>query len=137
MGVKIFRLAFILGAIASVSGFPNDQLSAGSSSSPAENDSSSSLQSSPSADTTMSPADNATTTDAATSSAPNDITTILPPSCKELLKAGCEECTKVAECVYLISNMTGFSICQDSDADLPVVPEANWRIFHNTSECSG
>merc|ERR1712130_999131 len=62
---------------------------------------------------------------------------ILPPSCKELVKASCEECTGVAECVYLTSQTTGFSICQDSDADLPVVPEANWRVFHNTSECSG
>merc|ERR1719462_851427 len=68
---------------------------------------------------------------------PNEITTLPPLSCKELVKASCEECTGVAECVYLTSQTTGFSICQDSDADLPVVPEANWRVFYNTSECSG
>merc|ERR1711922_73863 len=97
-----------------------------------------SLQSTPVKPTKLSPADdNATTADTTPSNPSNDTTTPTPPSCKDLVKASCEECTGVEECEYLTSETTGLSICQEAGLPLPPVAEANWRVYYNTSECSG
>merc|ERR1712223_534198 len=97
-----------------------------------------SLQSTPLEPTTLSPADdNATTADTTPSNPSNDTTTPTPPSCKDLVKASCEKCTGVEECEYLTSETTGLSICQEAGLPLPPVAEANWRVYYNTSECSG